>query len=222
MPDRRTFLSYIPALTISGALLAIEAPANARQPEKGVGAIETLMRGHGLLSRAMLVYDDIRHKISKEQAVDPSLILRTAEVFQDYLEAFHEKAEEAHIFAPMEKAKIAFASIQELKIQHGSGYELTQRIIALSKSGKQSSDLARYLDDFNGMYRHHTAWEDTVVFPAFDSMETTHDLAELINAFAEDEKKALGNNGFQSFVNKIADVEKQLGIFDLSTSTPTL
>ena len=43
--------------------------------------------------------------------------------------------EEKYIFAPMENKKVGFAAIQELKVQHGSGFELTHRIANLAKAG---------------------------------------------------------------------------------------
>jgi hemerythrin-like domain-containing protein len=224
MLNRRTFLSYIPAATACAALFGAKPQSTlaAMQEPKGTGAIETLMRGHGLLLRAVLVYSNIRERLEKGQQADPALILKTVAVIQDYLEGFHEKAEETYIFAPMENANVAFASIQELKVQHGAGFELTQRITALAKAGKQTPELAGYLDNFVRMYVHHASWEDTVVFPAFDAMHNRHQLDELAAILVADERKTLGKSGFQTFVDQIASVEKQLGIYELSTSTPHL
>jgi len=122
----------------------------------------------------------------------------------------------------MEQKNVCFRSVQELKIQHGTGYELTQRITKMAQSGKQGSDLAGYLSDFVTMYRYHMAWEDTIVFPAFDAMEENKNLSELAATFEQDEKRILGHDGFGTFLNNIADVEKELGIYGLSTSTPKL
>ena len=72
------------------------------------------------------------------------------------------------------------------------------------------------------MYRHHAAWEDTVIFPAFDIMTKRSELSELAATFEIEEKKILGPTGFDSFVNDLADVEKHLGIYDLSSWTAKL
>jgi len=225
MLDRRSFLSYIPAAaTTFGAMvgMAPASDATASQGQQGISAIETLMRGHGLLSRAMIIYGVIKDRIVKGEETDPSLILNTASVFHNYLEGFHEMAEEKYIFGPMEKNNVCFAAIQELKIQHGAGYELTQRITNMANEGKINSNLAAYFDDFKKMYRHHTAYEDTVVFPAFEAMEKRNDLAELAAGFDLDEKRVLGHHGFDDFLKQIANVEIKLGIYDLYTSTPKL
>jgi hypothetical protein len=36
----------------------------------------------------------------------------------------------------------------------------------------------------------------------------------------EDEKKVLGNEGFERSVEQVANIEKQLGIYELSQFTP--
>jgi hypothetical protein len=44
----------------------------------------------------------------------------------------------------------------------------------------------------------------------------------LAATFGVEEKKVLGHNGFDVFLNQIAHIEKQLGIYELATSTPKL
>lgn len=223
MFDRRRFLSCIPAATValvSGINLADATAAVEHSPS--VGAIETLMRGHGLLLRAMIIYEIGSERIAKHQEIDPSAIVKTSTVIHNYLHDFHENMEERFVFKPMEKANIEFSSIQELKIQHGTGYELINRITKLAQIGKLSSELTGYLDAFSRMYKYHTAWEDTVVFPAFDAMERRSELSELAATFESEEKRILGNIGFETFVGDIAAVEKQLGIYDPSNWTAKL
>ncbi len=224
MLDRRRFLSYIPIAATSFGVMAGLAPQSeaASTQEHGVGAIETLMRGHGLLLRALIIYDVIKNRIVKGQETEPSLVLDTAAVIHNYLEGFHEMVEEKYIFAPMENKKVGFAAIQELKVQHGSGFELTHRIANLAKAGTLKAELAGYLGDFNVMYRHHSAYEDTIIFPSFEAMGTREDLTELAATVAAEEKKVLGHKGFDDFVNQIAHVEKKLGIYELSSSTPKI
>jgi hemerythrin-like domain-containing protein len=223
MLDRRKFLSYVPKTVTLGVLVgAAQAKAVQSDEYQGVGAIENLMRGHGLLLRALIIYDVAAKRIGKGHIADPSLLAKTADVFHNYLQRFHEAMEEKYIFAPMEEKNVCFRSIQELKIQHGTGYELTQRITNMAKAGKQGSELAGYLADFVKMYRYHMAWEDTIVFPAFDTMEQKKDLVELAATIDQEEKQILGHDGFASFISQITDVEKQLDIYGLSGSTPKL
>ena len=204
MLDRRRFLSYIPIAATSFGIMAGLSPQvqAATTQEHGVGAIKTLMRGHGLLLRALIVYDVIKDRIVKGQEAEPSLILDTVSVFHNYLEGFHEMAEEKYIFAPMENNKVDFAAIQELKVQHGSGFELTHRITNLAKAGTLKAEMAGYLDDFIKMYRHHAAYEDTIIFPAFEAMDKRENLVELAETFASEEKKVLGHRGLMTSSTK--------------------
>ena len=224
MLDRRKFLTHIPAAATFGIIASAMHPniAAATQEQTSIGAIETLMRGHGLLSRAMIIYSVIKGRIINKQETDPSLVTETASVFHNYLESFHEMAEEKYIFAPLEKNNLCFGAIQELKIQHGTGYELTNRITVLAKNGKMNSELVENFDYFDKMYRHHTAYEDTVIFPSFEALEKRSELAELATDLDLEEKKILGHHGFNDFLKQIASVEKKLGVYDLSTSTPKL
>ncbi|MBX9685684.1 MAG: hemerythrin domain-containing protein [Candidatus Obscuribacterales bacterium] len=194
----------------------------AEETYQGVGAIETIMRGHGLLLRTIIIYDLIGERLAKGEKTDPALVLKTTEVIHTYLQNFHENMEERYIFKPMEDANSNAASIQELKIQHGTAYELTRRITDLAKAGKLNSELQGYLGSFGKMYRYHSAWEDTVIFPAFDGLMSKKDLADLGGVLQQEEKKILGTSGFASFVKDIAAVERQLGIYDPSKWTAKL
>jgi len=225
MLDRRRFLSYIPlAATTFGGMLSFapQTIAASAVEHQGSSGIESLMRGHGLLTRSLIVSDLIKQRIAKGQETDPALVLDTASIFRNYLQEFHDKAEEKFLYASMETNNVCFAAIQELKVQHGTGLELTRRITNLAKAGKMNAELAGYLGDFVKMYTHHAAYEDTIVFPAFEGMEKRNDLAEISASFDQEEKRVLGRNGFNDFLNLVAKVEKKLGIYELSSSTPQL
>lgn len=224
MFGRRRFLSqYLPAATVAfGTIISTTGTTRAEEAYQGVGAIETIMRGHGLLLRTIIIYDLIGERLAKGEKADPSLILKTTEVIHTYLQNFHENMEERYIFKPMEDANSNTASIQELKIQHGTAYELTRRVTDLAKTGKLNSELQGYLVAFGKMYRYHSAWEDTVIFPAFDLLMSRKDLADLGRVLEQEEKKILGTSGFESFVKDIAAVERQLGIYEPSKWTAKL
>jgi len=220
MIDRRRFLSYVPLATTG--VIAGAAAVSASSSNYTIPAVETLMRGHGLLLRALIIYDNIKDRINKGDKVEVSWVDKSVDVFHRYLEEFHEHTEEKFVFAPLEKAKLHFDSIQELKVQHGTGYELNKRISQFAKDGKLGPDLAKSLNDFVVMYRHHAAWEDTVIFPAFDSLEGAKTLGEIAEQVTADEKRIIGDSGFESFIKQLAEIEKEMGIFQLSSSTAKL
>lgn len=232
MLNRRKFISYIPAAMISAGTIAVsKSLADEKyigqkfisgEKYENVSAIETLMRGHGLLMRCWNVYDVFKDGILSNKQIDPKLILKTTSIIKEYLEGYHEQMEEKYIFSQLEKVHNYFPAIQELKMQHGVGFALTDRIISMAKANKLNKELCNYLTSFGQMYRYHSAWEDTILFPAFDALESKSDIADIAATFVLEERKILGTTGFESFVNDIIKVEKELDVYGISKYTPTL
>src|SRR5271165_6478205 len=107
MFDRRKFLSYFPKAVTLGFLAAtIQTRSAQADAYQGVGAIENLMRGHGLLLRSLIIYDVASKRMGKGHATDPALISKIVDVFHNYLQTFHESMEEKYIFAPMEQKNV--------------------------------------------------------------------------------------------------------------------
>jgi len=72
------------------------------------------------------------------------------------------------------------------------------------------------------MYRPHEAREDTMLFPAFRRLVSRNEYDSLGEEFEDNEHKLFGNDGFETMVNKVADIEKSLGIYELSQFTPKI
>jgi hemerythrin-like domain-containing protein len=70
------------------------------------------------------------------------------------------------------------------------------------------------------MYRPHECREDTVLFPAFRKLVSRHEYDSLGEEFENNERKHFGQDGFETMVSRVADIEKQLGIYDLNRFTP--
>ena len=195
--------------------------------EPDVTATEDLMREHGVIRRALLVYFQTAPRIRSDAAsVDASQLYKTAQLFRDFGENYHERMlEEQHIFPVVKKAKGEAANYVPILIdQHNRGREVTEYIFAVTKPGKISSSnaepLARALDSFVLMYQNHTAREDTVVFPAWKTHFTNKQLDELSDQFEDIEHKMFGKDGFDDAVAKIAGIEGVLGYSDISQFTP--
>jgi hemerythrin-like domain-containing protein len=94
----------------------------------------------------------------------------------------------------------------------------------LIKSGSltdtENQKLIELLTAFNTMYRPHEAREDTVLFPAFRKIVSQHEYDSLGEEFEDNEHKLFGKDGFETMVNKVADIEKSLGIYELAQFTP--
>jgi len=154
--------------------------------EKEVGAVEDLMREHGVIRRAILVYREAAAKLrAKPTDVDPDILRRTALLFRSFGEDYHEKKlEEAHIFPTIKKAGGAAAAYVDVLIaQHQRGREITDYVLAVTAKGAigtgDTEPLARALDSVELMYEHHAAREDTIVFPAWKDALSAHQLDEM-------------------------------------------
>ena len=72
------------------------------------------------------------------------------------------------------------------------------------------------------MYRPHEAREDTVLFPALHSIVSRNEYDSLGEQFEDEEHKRFGEEGFEKMVDKVAGIEKELGIYDLAQFTPRI
>jgi len=111
-----------------------------------------------------------------------------------------------------------------LKQQHEAGRRITAQVIQLTKSpsltDNENQKLITLLTAFNTMYRPHEAREDTVLFPAFRKIVSKHEYDSLGEEFENNEQKHFGKDGFETMVNKVANIEKQFGIYELAQFTP--
>jgi hemerythrin-like domain-containing protein len=228
---RRLVAAAGAGLLLAGAnakiVQAAGKPERDKEKEKEVGAVEDLMREHGVIRRGILVYRNMAAKLRANPAsLDPELLRRTATMFRTFGEDYHEKKlEEAHIFPTIKKAGgPAAAYVDVLVAQHQRGRELTDYILGIAGKGAigagDTETLARILDGIELMYEHHAAREDTVVFPAWKDALSAHQLDEMGELFEEIEHRQLGKDGFEDAVAQIAKIEDSLGIADISQFTP--
>jgi len=225
-PITRRDLIAKAAATVSAATFAVPNLLLAEEKEPEVTATEDLMREHGVLRRALLVYTESVPKIrSNAAALDAGAIYRTGILFRDFGENYHEKMlEEEHIFPVVHKAGGHIATLTDILLaQHERGREITSYLLAVTKNGRIASGnaepLSRSLEAFVLMYRNHAAREDTIVFPAWKKHFSDKQLDELADQFEDIEHKMFGKDGFDDAVEKISAIETALGFADLSQFT---
>ncbi len=224
---RRLVAAAGAGLALAGAHAQVARAAEKHDDdEKEVGAVEDLMREHGVIRRAILVYRDMAAKLrAKPATLDPELLRRVATMFRAFGEDYHEKKlEETHIFPTIKKAGgPAAAYVDVLIAQHQRGRELTDYILATVGKGAiatgDAEPLARVLDSVELMYEHHAAREDTVVFPAWKDTLAAHQLDEMGETFEEIERQQFGKDGFEDAVAQIALIEQALGVADIARFT---
>ncbi|HIJ76737.1 MAG TPA: hemerythrin domain-containing protein [Deltaproteobacteria bacterium] len=88
--------------------------------------------------------------------------------------------------------------------------------------GFSKQDLSSAMQTFIEMYRPHAAREDTVLFPAFRSIVSPMEFDELGEKFEDKEKELFGKEGFEKMVESVGEIEKKLGIYELSKFTPKI
>jgi hemerythrin-like domain-containing protein len=211
----------------TGGESARQASSTKALEEKGgeVTATEDLMREHGVLRRALLVYSEAAAKLrSSPGAVAPNALQKAAELFRAFGEEYHErKLEEVYIFPAVKKAGGPAAAYPDiLAAQHARGREITDYILAVTKGaslGGNSAQLAGALDSLVRMYRAHASREDTIVFPAWKQTLTAEQLDEMNEKFEDIEHQQFGEDGFEDAVKQISEIEMDLGLADLTTFT---
>jgi hemerythrin superfamily protein len=72
------------------------------------------------------------------------------------------------------------------------------------------------------MYAPHEAREDTVLFPAFRRLLSEDEYEEMGEAFEERAHALFGKEGFESAVERVAAIERTLGIHDLAAFMPVV
>jgi len=229
--SRRDFL--IGTSTVAGstlvmpfsALAAQKAPKKAakkkEEEEEDVSTNEDLMREHGVLNRVLLIYDEAIRRIQAKEKFDPAVLTKSAGIIKSFIEDYHEKLEEDHIFPRFEQAGKLVELTTNLRAQHAMGRRVTERILALANSGDNET-LHTLLAAFNRMYRPHEAREDTVLFPALHKVVSKHEYDAMGEQFEGIERKTFGGDGFDMAVDQVTELEKQFGIYDISQFTPSL
>ena len=196
-----------------------------KEPE--VTATEDLMREHGVIRRALLVYYEVIPKLRQNPAsFDAAALQQTAKLFRTFGEDYHERMlEEQHIFPLIRTQGSELARYADiLTQQHQRGREVTDYVLAVTNSAKISQahvePLAKVFETFVVMYQNHAAREDTIVFPAWKKNFTDKQLDEIGDQFEDIEHKMFGKDGFEDAEKQISHIEGELGFADLAQFTP--
>jgi hemerythrin-like domain-containing protein len=226
--NRRAFVRN--GLILTGSALAgfslLSGCKDKGNEEEGqeVSPTEDLMQEHGLLNRVLLIYDTCRMHLADKTTFPKDALGNAANIIRTFVEDYHEKQEEQYLFPRFRRANQLTDLVNILLQQHQAGRSLTDQIMQLSKSQAateaENQKLLELLTAFNTMYRPHESREDTVLFPAFRKIVSKHEYDSLGEEFEKNEHKLFGEGGFEMMVDKVAGIEKTLGIYDLARFTP--
>ena len=195
-----------------------------QEKEEEVSPNEDLMREHGILKRVLLVYQEIIDRITRKTEFPPNAVVDSANIIRRFIEDYHERLEEDYLFPRFKKANVLVELVNVLATQHQKGRVVTDKVLSLAKNNFKSDDdkeqLSSYLNSFIRMYSPHEAREDTILFPAFKNIVSKKEYDSLGEEFEDKEHELFGEDGFEVMVDKVAGIEKKLGIYDLSKFTP--
>jgi hemerythrin-like domain-containing protein len=198
--------------------------AAREEAEEAVTPPEDLMREHGVLDRVLLVYEAAMRKFDAREDLDPAVITQSAQVIQDFIENYHEKNEEQQVFPRFTKANQMVDLVDTLLRQHQSGRKVTATILRLAPNTRQEGDERRQavaaMRSFIVMYRPHAAREDTDLFPKLRALVSKNEYDSMAEQFERNEKQKFGEDGFEKMVDRVAQIERMIGINDLSQFTP--
>ncbi len=224
---RNSLLLGVAIATPSHSLFSEQTNSQAEGKEPEVTATEDLMREHGVIRRALLVYFEVVPKLRQNpSSVDAAALRHTAQLFRSFGEDYHERMlEEQHIFPLIRKQGSELNRYADiLTEQHNRGREITDYVLAVTSgtriSAANAEPLAKVFESFVLMYQNHAAREDTIVFPAWKKNFSDKQLDEISDQFEDIEHKMFGTDGFEDAEKKVSSIEAALGFSDLAQFTP--
>ncbi len=208
------------------AMKKISPENESGEGNEDVSAVEDLMREHGVLRRALLVYAETAPRLGVSTPIRMlEALQKTALLFRSFGEDYHEKQlEEAALFPAVKSAGgPAAACVDVLIAQHLRGREVTDVVLSMTRRPRlgsaEAGSLGRMMSSFARMYQNHAAREDTLVFPAWKRALSTDRLDDMAGKFEEIERRLFGKDGFEAAVEKIGEIELDLGLADLAQFT---
>ncbi len=230
VPSRRVFLRsgiIFSGAALAGATLLRGGEKEEQSKEIDVGPPEDLMREHGVLKRVLLIYGEALRRLDARQVFPPEALSDAAKIIRTFVEDYHEKLEEDFLFPRFEKANQLVDLVKVLRTQHQAGRrvtDVTMRFANLQslKNDSERAQLIASMEQFIRMYNPHEAREDTVLFPAFRKIVSPHEFDSLGEDFEKKEDELFGEDGFEKVADKVAGIEKHLGIYDLAQFTPKI
>jgi hemerythrin-like domain-containing protein len=227
--SRRDFLGKSGAILAASAfghasLFAAETKHERGGKKEEVSPPEDLMREHGVLKRILLIYDEALRRMDASQDLPPEPLAASARIIREFIEDYHEKLEEDFLFPRFRKAGQHVDLVEVLLQQHRAGRRLTDITMRLAtnqalKSADDRRKLADSMRQFIRMYSPHEAREDTVLFPAFHGIVSANEFDSLGEDFEKKEDELFGEDGFFKIVDRVAEIEKKFGIYDLAQFT---
>jgi hemerythrin-like domain-containing protein len=224
-------LVRIGAIAGAGCLANVFAPsviirpvlAQQKKEQEEVTPPEDLMREHGVLDRVLLIYEAAIAKLSRNEDFDPAVITQSAGIIRDFINNYHEKSEEEHVFPRFKSARKMVDLVNTLLQQHQAGRRVTETILNLAPASRRNANDRRHvvtaMQSFITMYRPHAAREDTDLFPQLQKLVSPNEYDAMAEEFEKKEHQLFGEDGFEKMVQQVAKIEETVGIHNLNQFT---
>jgi len=138
------------------------------------------MREHGILRRVLLVYDEAARRLRAGEKLDPEPLQRAAKLVQEFIEDYHERNEEQHIFPRFEAKAQMSELVSVLRTQHQEGRRLTGQILHQQR-------ILPSLEQFTRMYRAPRRARGTrCLYPALHRLISEKEMDQLGEKFEAD------------------------------------
>jgi hemerythrin-like domain-containing protein len=214
------------AVAVGAGWAASSSPATGPADQPVIPPDDDLMREHGVLKRVLLCYREMITQAQSGGKLNAAHVQGSALIIHDYIEGFHEGLEEGYVFPRLQSGQLG-TTVDTLIVQHARGRVITQFILTHATAGQLASPgmttrLATAMQAFDRMYEPHEAREDTVVFPAFRQNVPPAELTDLGQHFADLERQQFHTDEFTTMVNRVAEIEQELGIDNLDQFTPVV
>lgn len=199
---------------------------NHKDEEFHIPLTEDLMRGHGILNRILLIFEEIIKRITHYHDFPIAALQESVHIIQSFIQNHHERFEEDYIFPLFEKHKQHLELIATFKEQHMKGRHISTQLEKLAEEKELShvskSMLKHLLQECITMYRHHEVHEDTEIFPALRLLMTEKEFEKLGELFKTIEEQLFDKHGFTQISKKLQSIEKELNIYELKQFTPKI
>ncbi len=192
--SRRSWLAGALGAGAASAFAGTQTPPAAHGPshpigDEGVGPGEDLMREHGVLNRILLIYDEGIRRTQVRGPLPLEALRSAAGIIRRFLEEYHEKLEEEHLFPPLRARREARrAGLRPARPAPGGApaHRLDPRArLAPRRRRRTRRPSPTGWASSSACTGPTTAREDTVLFPAFRELVSREEYERLGRAVRE-------------------------------------
>jgi hypothetical protein len=185
---------------------------------------EDLMRERGVLERVLLIYEASIRKFELQNDFDPMIIANSAQIVHEFIEEYHEKSEEQHVFPRFKQTGKMVGLIETLLQQHEAGRRVTQTILRTAQQSRRLGEPRRQLISAMRISPQCTGRTPRARKPSSSRNSSIWYRRMNTGPWRKNSRKrniaGFGDDGFEKIIERVARLERAIGIYDLNQFTP--